>query len=147
MHRESGQSVSFRALTSRLRAAQRVGAGLAAVVLLLGASPVLIAAPGEVNHTVIFWLKDPQNAADRAAIVEASKSLGTLPGVVRVEVGHAMPVQRPNVEQVFDLCAVFTFRDRAALQEYQADPRHKQVINDVLKPRVKHYIVFDSVLE
>jgi hypothetical protein len=58
-----------------------------------------------------------------------------------------MPVQRPNVEQVFDLCAVFTFRDRAALQEYQADPRHKQVMNDVLKPRAKHYIVFDSVLE
>jgi hypothetical protein len=147
MHRQSGQSAPFSALNWRLRVAWKVAAGMAVAVFLFGVSPLCIAAPGEVNHTVIFWLKDPQNAADRAAIVEASKSLGTLPGVVRVEVGHAMPVQRPNVEQVFDLCAVFTFRDRAALQEYQADPRHKQVINDVLKPRVKHYIVFDSVLE
>jgi hypothetical protein len=147
MHHESAQSEPILAGKLRSPWARTAAAGFAAAALLFAPVLTLRAAPGEVNHTVIFWLKDPQNARDRAAIVEASKSLGSLPGVVRVEVGHAMPVQRPNVEQVFDLCAVFTFRERAALHEYLADPRHKQVVNDVLRPLVKHYIVYDSVLE
>ncbi len=122
------------------------------LVLLLGAmlwpGSFAAAAPapsGEVTHVVIFWLKDPQNRADREAIARACRELGRLPGVVRVEVGNAMPVVREGIEQEFDMSAIFTLRDRAALAEYQKSPEHTAAVRDVLKPLVKRYVVFDSI--
>lgn len=101
-------------------------------------------APQQITHTVIFWLKRPGNAGDRAAVIDASRELATLPGVVRVQAGEALPVRRPGVEQEFDVAAVFTFRDRASLRAFQADPRHVAAVQGVLKPLVRRYSVFDA---
>jgi hypothetical protein len=123
-----------------------VMAAVAAVLLVLAPFPSH-AAPGQVNHVVVFWMKNPQSTADRAAIARASRSFRSLPGVVRVEVGRPLPVRRPGIEQSFDLSVIITFRDRTALARFASDPRHTNAVRSVLKPLVKRYIVFDSVLE
>lgn len=107
--------------------------------------PAIAARPGEVQHVVIFWLKRPQNATDRAALAGASDKFRALPGVVRVEVGNGMPIRRPGIEQSFDMCVVFTFRNRAALERFEAGPEHRAAVESILKPLVKRYIVFNSV--
>lgn len=124
------------------------GAVAAVAAILLVLTPATShAAPGQVSHVVVFWLKNPQSTADRAALSQASKSFRSLPGVVRVEVGRPLPVRRPRIEQSFDLAVILTFRDRAALTRFASDPRHTAAVRSVLKPLVKRYIVFDSVLE
>ncbi len=64
-----------------------------------------------------------------------------------MEVGLPLPVRRPRIEQSFDLAVILTFRDRGALARFASDPRHTAAVRSVLKPLVKRYIVFDSVLE
>lgn len=105
------------------------------------------AARGEVTHVVIFWLKRPGNAHDRLALAHASKSFRSMPGVLRVDVGRAMPIERPGIEQSFDLSVVFTFRDHAALQRFEKDPRHLAAVESTLKPLVRRFVVFNSVAE
>ncbi len=124
------------------------GAVAAVAAILLVLTPSLShAAQGQVSHVVVFWLKNPQSSADRAALSRASKSFRSLPGVARVEVGRPLPVRRPGIEQSFDLAVILTFRDRAALARFASDPRHTAAVRSVLKPLVKRFIVFDSVLE
>jgi hypothetical protein len=131
----------------QLRRLRKLAAAALAAAMVLLLSAATQAAPGEVSHVVVFWLKNPQNTAARAALARASKSFRTLPGVVRVEVGRPMPVRRPQVEQSFDLAVIFTFRNPTALERFAADPRHTAAVTKVLKPLVKRYEVFNSVLE
>jgi hypothetical protein len=122
---------------------------LLALLVALWAAPAVDAAPpaaGQVSHVVIFWLKEPNNEQHRQQIARACEELGKLPGVLRVEVGHGMPVQREGIEQAFDMSVVFTLRDSDALVEYQRSPEHKRAVESVLKPLVTRYIVFDSVV-
>ncbi len=116
---------------------------LAVAMFLLLPSDASAARTGEVNHVVIFWLKHPERAADRAALTRASESFRQIPGLVRVDVGNALPVRR-KVEQRFDMCVVFSFKNEQALRRFEADPKHTAAVASVLRPLVKRYIVFNS---
>ena len=96
---------------------------------------------------MIFWLKRPGNASDRAQLAHASESFRSIPGVLRVDVGRALPVRRPGIEQAFDLGVVFTFRNQAALDRFEADPRHQHAVQTVLKPLVRRYSVFNLAVD
>ena len=122
----------------------------AAISLALFFAPSVSASTtpsGHINHVVIFWLKRPGHADDRARLVRASEGFRRMPGLLRVEVGRAQPVRRPGIEQAFDLCVVFTFRDQAALDRFEADPRHRRAVQTVLNPLVRRYAVFNSVAD
>ena len=112
-------------------------------------SPVaaLGAKSGNVTHVVIFWLKRPGNVGDRALLARASEKFRKMPGILRVEVGNALPVRRAGIEQPFDLCVVFTFANQAALEGFDKDPQHAAAVRTVLKPLVKRFIVFNSVAD
>ena len=90
-----------------------------------------------------MWLKHPHRAADRAQLVRAAHSLRMIPGVLQVETGRTISPLGPNVPRDFDLGVVITFRDRAALQRYQRDPRHLEAMRRYLEPLVRHYEVYN----
>ena len=115
--------------------------------MLLQPCDAAAAGSGHVTHVVILWLKRPDNPADRNAIARASKSFREMPGVVNIEVGNSLPVRRSGIEERFDLSIVFTFRNQAALERFEKDPRHTAARNAVLKPLVKRYVVFNSVAD
>ncbi len=114
-------------------------------VMLLPSGGVAAPRTKPVTHVVIFWLKRPDNVADRASLARASKSFRQMPGVVSVEVGNGLSVRRAGIEQRFDMMVLFTFRDRAALHRFEKDPQHAAAIKSILKPLVKRYVVFNSV--
>jgi hypothetical protein len=122
-------------------------AGIAAVVvctsILLGACRTTFAPSGTVTHVVLMWLNHPERAADRAQLIRASHSLQMIPGVLRVETGRTVPVPRAAVDQSYDLGVVITFRDRAALERYQQDPRHLDAVRRYLRPLVRRYVVYN----
>ena len=97
--------------------------------------------PPKVIHVVLLWLKHPHRVADRAQLIRAAHSLRMIPGVLRVETGRSVPPLGPDASRDFDLAVVITFRDRAALQRYEKDPRHLEAMCRYLKPLVQRYEV------
>jgi len=130
-----------------LRWVRRVAAGCLLAMMLLSPCGAAATGSGRITHVVIFWLKHPENVADRAALVRASASFRDMPGILSVEIGRALPVRRPGIEQRFDLSVVFTFQNQAALRQFENNPRHTAAVASVLKPLVKRYVVFNSVAD
>jgi hypothetical protein len=96
-----------------------------------------------VTHTVIFWLKDPGNTAQRAKIIATSEGFRKIPGVLSVTAGPCLPSARPIVDSSFDVAVTLTFASQADMQRYADHPLHKAAADGVLKPLVKKVTVFD----
>jgi hypothetical protein len=102
---------------------------------------------GAVTHVVLVWLKTPGDAAIRKSIIDASKALVAIPGVVDVHAGSMLPSTRPVVDSTYDVGLVFTFTDAKAMQDYLANPMHVRLLNEVIKPNADHFKVFDFTNE
>ena len=74
-------------------------------------------------HLVCFKYKADTSDAARAQHRERLAALSTLDGVVELKVGEDV-VRSPRS---YDTGLMITFRDRAALDVYQKDPRHVPV--------------------
>ena len=100
-----------------------------------------------VEHVIICWLKEPGDTTARGRIIEASKRLAAIPGAVRVSTGPVLSGRsaRPQEDRSFDVGVVMTFRDRAALRDYQLHPLHQQAVRDVLVPLVREFKAYDFV--
>lgn len=97
----------------------------------------------EVTHIVVCWLKNPANAADRAQLINESRNLGHIPGVVSVSAGTVLPSDRAAVDSSFDVAIVMKFKDEAALVSYSKNPMHLAAVERTLKPLVAKYVVYD----
>src|ERR1700720_5049349 len=72
----------------------------------------------QVTHVMLFWLKRPGNIDDQNFLLRSLRRLRRARGVNDVRVGRPLPVDRPGLEQSFDLGVVTTFRDREALEKF-----------------------------
>ena len=102
---------------------------------------------GQVTHVMLFWLKRPGNVDDQNFLRRALRTLRRARGVNDIRVGRPLLVDRPSVEQSFDLGVVMTFRDREALEKFERDPRREQAIDAMLRPLVRQYTVYNFVNE
>ena len=100
---------------------------------------------GYIHHLVIAWLKQPGDTAAQQKLIDATKSLAEIPGVISVTAGRTFASDRAVVDDSFDVALTIVVKDRAALDVYQNHPIHNRVRNDVLKPLVARYIVYDYV--
>jgi hypothetical protein len=81
-------------------------------------------------HDVYFLLKDRSPAACDALIASCRKYLTDHPGTVFFAVGVLSDLARPVNDRDFDVGLHVIFRDRAAHDAYQTDPRHLQFIEE-----------------
>lgn len=117
------------------------GACLAAVV---GLSGCCVRAP-EVTHVVVCHLKEPGNQDHRYELIRESLELAGIPGVKRVAAGKPLAGStRPVVDSSYDVLIVMTFKNERALAAYQESPRHKRAVEEVLKPLVDRYVIYDA---
>lgn len=107
------------------------------------AQPATTRPAATVAHVVLVWLKQPGDAAARRAILDAGEALKTIPGVVDVRAGPALPSTRPVVDSSYDVGVLVTFTDEQALRAYSTHPTHLKVLEEVLKPNADHYKVYD----
>ena len=112
--------------------------------ILLGACQTAPPVSSTVTQTVLIWLKHPERSADRAQLSRAANSLRMIPGVLRVQTGRSVPTLPSGADRSFNLGVVITFRDRAALQRYEKDPRHLEAMRRYLQPLVRRYEIYDS---
>jgi Stress responsive A/B Barrel Domain len=122
-----------------------------AVALFLSACsscPVCPAKPGQIQHIVLAWLKKPGDAADRAKLIAASKSLkADICEVKSLAVGQPLMSERPVVDDSFDVALVMRFNSKADLAKYEADPVHTKAVKEVLAPLTSKIVVHDIISE
>jgi hypothetical protein len=111
--------------------------------ILLGACRTTPPVSLSVTRVVLMWLKHPERSADRAQLIRAAHSLRMIPGELRVQTGRTVPTLVPGADRSFDLGVVITFRDRAALQHYEKDPRHLEAMRRYLRPLVRRYEIYN----
>ena len=102
--------------------------------------------PISLQHVVLVWLKEPGNVEHRNKVIEASQSFRDIPGVIRVQVGKAIPSERDIVDDSFDVGILVAVPDERRLQEYLDHPIHQKAKNDVLLPLVEKILVYDFKL-
>jgi len=102
---------------------------------------------GQVTRVMLFWLKRPGNVDDQNYLLRALRTRRRARGVNEVRFGRPLPVDRPSVEQSFDLGVVMTFRDREALEKFERDQQRKQAMDAMLGPLVRQYTVYNFVNE
>lgn len=105
-------------------------------------------AKGKVEHVVLLWLKNPGNAADRAAVIGAAKKFqAEIKEIQHLSVGTPLASERPVVDDSFDVGLVIRFANAADLAAYEKHPVHVKAVTDTLKPRAKKLLVYDVVTE
>jgi hypothetical protein len=118
-------------------------ASVALVVLAQGCATSPCAPGQRIHHIVLCWLKEPGNETQRRQLIAASKTFESIPGVVSVTAGTAMPAARPIEDGTFDVGIVVTVPDKGALTAYQAHPIHQQAVTNTLIPLVRRIQVYD----
>jgi hypothetical protein len=102
---------------------------------------------GQVEHVVLVWLKHSGDAHERARLIEASRQLRDIPGVISVSGGTPIPSKRPIVDASFDVGFVIRFENAAAMSAYLTHPIHVKLTNEVLKPASRKVVVHDFTVE
>jgi len=98
---------------------------------------------GQVTHVIVVWLKKPRDQAARQQVISESKKLREIPGVRSVTAGAVIPSSRAVVDSSFDVAIVMTLNSKADLENYTAHPRHQALVQNVIRPLVDHYKVYD----
>ena len=114
-----------------------------AVICTLQLQPTAAASSQTIEHIVIIWLKQPGNTDAQNTIIKASQALKTIPGVMALKSGKAVPSQRTIVDSSFDVALIISFADQAALDAYLTHPLHLQLLEETIKPLVDRFRVYD----
>lgn len=69
--------------------------------------------------------------------------LAPIPGVLEFRGGKSVPSPRGVVDDSFAVAISMTFEDQAAADIYQAHPLHTRFIEEVVKPNVTRFVVYD----
>lgn len=117
-------------------------------VLLTACRSLPVPAGGDsqpVEHIVIVWLKESGNHDIQQRVIAKSQVLTSIPGVLSLKSGTAIPSERPIVDSSFDLALIITFTDTAAMESYLTHPVHLQLLEETLKPLVERIQVYDFI--
>lgn len=103
--------------------------------------------PGQIDHVVVVWLKQPGDEAIEARMVETARTFpDRIPGILSLTIGDALPSERPEVDDGFDLTLVIRFADAAALAAYEVHPVHQAAVREVLAPNAARVQIYDVAL-
>jgi hypothetical protein len=102
---------------------------------------------GQVTHVMLFWLNRPGNVNDQNVLLRGLRTLRRVRGVNDVRVGRPLPVDRPALEQSFDLGVVVIFRNREAFEKFEHDPRRRGALDAILEPLVRRYTIYNFANE
>lgn len=95
-------------------------------------------------HTVFFWLKHPENQADRDALRAGLESLKGINDIATAYIGVPAETRRPVIDHSYDFSLTFVFADKDAHDRYQVHPVHLEFVSECshLWERVQ---VYDAV--
>lgn len=82
-------------------------------------------------HHVFFWLKNPDSAADRAALIAGVKALAAIETIRSIHVGiPASTEKREVVDNSYHVSELLCFDDVEGQNVYQTHPLHQKFIDE-----------------
>ena len=95
-------------------------------------------------HHVYFWLAQPENKEDHAALLAGLQALSNTPSIQQFHIGVPATTNRDVIETsyAYSWLAVFTTKEKQ--DAYQVDPIHLHFV-DTCKHLWQKVIVYDSV--
>ena len=100
-----------------------------------------------VYHVVLIWLKTYRNEMRINKIINASKELKNIPGVLEVSTGKVLRSARVIVDDTFDVSIIIKFASKEYLKDYLVHPIHIKIANDVIKPLANKITVYDTIIQ
>ncbi|GAB4408666.1 MAG: Dabb family protein [Bryobacter sp.] len=82
--------------------------------------------PGTFYHHVYFWLKKPNDAAQRQEFLAALKTMQKIPGIQHSFIGTPAADPRDVVDNSYTFYWLVTFKDKAAWKAYDTHPIHDE---------------------
>ena len=101
----------------------------------------------QVYHVVLVWLKTYRNEMRINKIIEASKELKNIPGVLEVSTGKVLRSARVKVDDTFDVSIIIKFASKEYLQDYLVHPIHVKIANEVIKPLANKITIYDTIIQ
>ena len=100
-----------------------------------------------VYHVVLIWLKTYRNEMRINKIINASKELKNIPGVLEVSTGKVLRSSRVIVDDTFDVSIIIKFASKEYLKYYLVHPIHIKIANEVIKPLANKITVYDTIIQ
>ena len=95
-------------------------------------------------HHVFFWLKNPQNASDQAALIAGLEKLKAAPPIGTAHIGLPADTNRAVIDASYQVSWLLLFNTAADQAAYQTDPIHLQFVAEC-SPLWERVLVYDSV--
>jgi hypothetical protein len=96
-----------------------------------------------VNHVVLVWLKPDTSPEVRERIIRGSEDLVTIGQIRELQVGTAIPSERPIVDDSFSFAILMRFDSVEDMNAYLKDPRHVQFVDTQVKPHLQKLVIYD----
>lgn len=127
------------------RIARRGACAIVASLALLGiAAPARSAElPQKFVHHVYFWLKQPDNAGDKARLIEGLRKLSRVGTIRTHHIGTPAATDREVIDRSYAVSWMLTFDSKADQDAYQVDPIHLRFV-DECAPLWERVVVYDS---
>jgi hypothetical protein len=95
-------------------------------------------------HHVYFWLKNPESAADKAALVDGLKKLSKVETIRQFHIGEPADTHRDVIERSYSISWMLIFDSLEDEEIYQPHPIHKKFVEECSHLWSK-VVVHDSV--
>lgn len=95
-------------------------------------------------HQVYFWLKNPDSAADKAALVAGLEKLRTMDVITLTHIGTPAAAHRDVVDASYQVSWLCFFKNSKDQDIYQVHPMHLEFIENCKHLWTK-VIVYDSI--
>ena len=100
-----------------------------------------------VYHVVLIWLKTYRNEMRINKVINASKELKNIPGVLEVSTGKVLRSARVIVDDTFDVSIIIKFASKEYLKDYLVHPIHIKIANEIIKPLANKITVYDTIIQ
>lgn len=94
-------------------------------------------------HHVYFWLKNPENEADRQKLIEGLRKLAKVKTIQKYHIGLPAATDRDVVDNTYSVSWLVFFKNKADQDLYQTDPIHLKFVEEC-SPLWSKVIVYDS---
>ena len=95
-------------------------------------------------HTVFFWLKNPESAADKAQLKAGLHSIAAIDGIKTAYIGEPAATNRGVIDASYTLSLTFIFDNKEDEAVYQTHPIHLAFV-EACKHLWERVVVYDAV--
>lgn len=102
-----------------------------------------------LHHVAVVWLKPPADERVKQQYIEASRAFAGLPGVLNYQIGVPAQIKRSRtsaaLDESYDIAVSAVYESQEAFEAFIKHPEYQRVAQQILRPLVDRYKVYDFV--